>query len=273
MFKGKFSKVLVLGVACVAVVGMLALSACGGSQSSSASSSSAASDEYKLVTPGTLTVATSPDYAPMEYQENGEIKGYDIALIKEIAKQLGLNADIQNQAFDSLVTQVAGGKTFDCAISSITISDERAEQVAFTDAYYDSNLAIVVLKGSDITSRDMLNGQPIGAQSGSSGEDWAKENLKDSDYTPFQETPDMLAALRTGKLKAVIYDEPAAAYNIAHEYDDCDILEVIPTGEQYGIIVNTDNVALAEAINNAIAELQANGTIAKLQTEWFGAAK
>ena len=118
-----------------------------------------------------------------------------------------------------------------------------------------------------------LNGQPIGAQSGSSGEDWAKENLKDSAYTPFQETPDMLAALRTGKIKAVIYDEPAAAYNIAHEYDDCTILEVIPTGEQYGIIVNTDNVALAEAINNALAEMQADGTIAKLQEEWFGAAK
>ena len=95
----------------------------------------------------------------------------------------------------------------------------------------------------------------------------------DSAYTPFQETPDMLAALRTGKIKAVIYDEPAAAYNIAHEYDDCTILEVIPTGEQYGIIVNTDNVALAEAINNALAEMQADGTIAKLQEEWFGAAK
>ena len=275
MFKGKVSKVLVFGLACMAVVAMLALSACGGgsSQSSSSRSSSAADGEYKLVTPGTLTVATSPDYAPMEYQENGEIKGYDIALIKEIAKHLGLNADIQNQAFDSLVTQVAGGKTFDCAISSITISDERAEQVAFTDAYYDSNLAIVVLKDSDVTSRDALNGQPIGAQSGSSGEDWAKENLKDSAYTPFQETPDMLAALRTGKIKAVIYDEPAAAYNIAHEYDDCTILEVIPTGEQYGIIVNTDNVALAEAINNALAAMQADGTIAKLQEEWFGAAK
>ena len=124
MFKGKVSKVLVFGLACMAVVAMLALSACGGgsSQSSSSSSSSATDGEYKLVTPGTLTVATSPDYAPMEYQENGEIKGYDIALIKEIAKHLGLNADIQNQAFDSLVTQVAGGKTFDCAISSITIS-------------------------------------------------------------------------------------------------------------------------------------------------------
>ena len=96
---------------------------------------------------------------------------------------------------------------------------------------------------------------------------------EDSAYTPFQETPDMLAALRTGKIKAVIYDEPAAAYNIAHEYDDCTILEVIPTGEQYGIIVNTDNVALAEAINNALAEMQADGTIAKLQEEWFGAAK
>ena len=274
MLKGKFSRIAVFGFACIAVVGMLALSACGGSsQSSSASSSSAASDEYTLVTPGTLTVATSPDYAPMEYQENGEIKGYDIALIKEVAKHLGLDADIQNQAFDSLVTQVAGGKTFDCAISAITIDDERAEQVAFTDAYYDSNLASVVLKGSDVTSRDALNGQAIGAQSGSSGEAWAKENLKDIAYTPFQETPDMLAALRTGKIKAVIYDEPAAAYSIAHEYDDCDILEVIPTGEQYGIIVNTANVALTEAINNALAEMQADGTIAKLQEEWFGAAK
>lgn len=270
MFKKKLSKMLIIGVACVAAFGLLALSACGGSSQSSSASSEATQAEYTLVTDGTLTVATSPDYMPMEYQENGEIKGYDIDLIKAIGEKLGLDVVIEQQAFDSLVTQVAGGKTFDCAISSITISDERAEQVAFSDAYYDSNLAVVVLADSDFASKEDLNGQPIGAQSGTSGEDWAKENLTESAYTPFQETPDMLAALRTGKIMAAIYDEPVAANHVAGEYDDCSILEVIPTGEQYGIIVNTNNVALAEAINNAIAELEADGTIAKLQQQWFG---
>lgn len=271
--KRSIRKIGVLAAACLAVTGLLALSACGSSSANnngSAPNTSAESGEYTLVADGTLTIATSPDYAPMEYQENGEIKGYDIDLIKEVADRLGLKADIKNQAFDSLVTQVAGGKTFDAAISSITINDERAQQIAFTDPYYDSNLAIVVLADSDIASRDDLNGQSIGAQSGSSGEEWAQENLKDSEYTPFQETPDMLAALRSGKIVAAVYDEPAAAYNIAHEYDDAKVLEIIPTGEQYGIIVNTDNVALASAINEAIAEMRADGTFDDIQMEWFG---
>lgn len=271
MFKNKHAKVLVIGFAAVLAVGMLALVACGASSSSSKSASSSSSSSYSLVKDGTLTVATSPDYAPMEYQENGEIKGYDIAIIKEVAKRLNLKVDVQNQAFDSLVTQVAGGKKFDCAISSITINEERAEQVKFTDPYYDSNLAIVVLANSTATSKDQLNGKPVGAQSGSSGEEWAKENLKNSEYTPFQETPDMLAALRTGKIQAAIYDEPVAENHVKTEYSDCKVLEIIPTGEQYGIIVNKDNAALADAINATLKDMKADGTLDKLKTEAFSA--
>lgn len=262
--------------AALACFGVMALTACGGSSSSSstasdasAASSGASAANYKLVNDGQLTVITSADYQPMEYMEGNDIKGFDIDLIKAVGDKLGLETTVKSQSFDSLVTAIAGGTSADVSISSITINDERAEEVDFTDPYYDSNLAIVVMKDSKLKSKDDLNSKSIkvGAQSGSSGEDWVKENAKKADYTPFQETPDMLAALRTGKLDAAVYDEPVAETHVKGEYDDCKVLEVIPTGEQYGIIVNKDNPELTSAINQALKELQEDGTIDQLKKD------
>lgn len=263
---------LTIALLCAALASALALSACGASTGSDASSQDQGESQYDyaLVHPGVLTVATSPYFPPLEYLESGEIKGYDIALIKEIANRLGLTADIQRVRFESLVALVASGDRFDCAISAIAISSERAEQVAFTDPYLDANLAIVVLNDTDMTSKDQLNGQPVGTMSGTTGERWAQTNLPNSHCTPFKDTADMLAALRTGQIKAVIYDEPAAKSDLSGEYDDCQVLELISTGDQYGIVVNTSNVSLAVAINDAIAEMLADGTVAKLRAEWFG---
>ena len=265
MLKKKLTKVLVLGCAAVLAVGCLALTACGGS-----GNGDQASGDYKLVKEGTLTVSTSPDYKPMEYMEDGEIRGFDIALIDEIANRLGLQADVQQQAFDTLVTGVAGGTQFDCSISSITIDDERAEQVLFSDPYYDSNLAMVVLADSDFKAKEDLDGMKVAAQSGSSGEAWVKENLPNADYTPFQETPDALAALRAGTVDAVVYDDPVAENHVSGEYDDCKVLEVIPTGEQYGIIFNKDNQALCDAVNQVLKEMTEDGTMDKLKAEYIG---
>ena len=281
--KHNWSKALLVACVSVATIACLALTACGGgsskASSSSAASSSAASSAsatttsagYKLLEGGKLKVVTSAEYSPMEFMEGSDIKGFDIDLIKEIGKRLGLDVTISNQAFDSLVTSIAGGKQFDCSISAITINDERAEQVKFTNPYYDSNLAVVTLADSPIKSMDALSGAPIGAQSGSSGEEWAKENLKQSAYTPFQETPDLLAALRTGAVQAAIYDEPVAKNHVSTEYTDCKVLNVIPTGEQYGIIVSKDNAALADAMNKALADMKADGTYDKIAAQWFSA--
>lgn len=266
MLKKKLSKVIALGCAAVLAVGCMGLAACG----SSSDDTEQAAGDYTLVNEGTLTVSTSPDYMPMEYMEDGQITGFDIALINAIGEKLGLEVDVQQQAFDTLVTGVAGGSQFDCSISSITIDDERAEQVLFSDPYYDSNLAMVVLSDSDFTAKEDLDGQRVAAQSGSSGEAWVKENLPNADYTPFQETPDALAALRAGTVDAVVYDDPVAENHVSGEYDDCKVLEVIPTGEQYGIIVNLDNQALCDAINQALAELTEDGTVDQLKAEYIG---
>lgn len=269
MMKSRVFHACALCLACVLACGMLMLSACGGSSQTS-SSAKVAHDDYLLVKGGTLTVAASWESYPMAFQDGGDLKGYDIDLIKEVGKRLGLSVDVQSQPFGTLVAQVAAGEKFDCAISAIAITDDRAQQVAFTDPYCDAGLAVVVLADSGIASTADLAKLSVGAQSGSAGEKWVAANLAGASYTPFKETGDMLDALVDGKLQAVVYDQASAAYDIADEYDDCVVLELIPTGEQYGIAVSSDNPGLVNAINAALAEMRADGTIERLQAQWFG---
>ena len=258
--KSKFMKMIALAMG--AALACFALTACGGS-----SSNDSADGSYTLVKDGKLTVICSADFPPFEYMDGDDIKGYDAAIITEVAKRLGLEADISHMAFDSLITQVAGGAA-DVSISGLTITDERKADVDFSEPYYDSNLAIVTLSANDaIASKDDLKGKAIGAQSGSSGEDWSKENVGDENYTPFQEITEALASLRAGKVEALVFDAPVAEQYVKTAYTDCKVLEVIPTGEQYGIAVNKKNPALTEAINKALADMQADGTMDKIAEE------
>lgn len=247
----------------------------GSETSSSAATSAEATGEYTLLNDGVLTVGTSADFPPFEYMDGSEIVGFDAALIREIGDRLGLEVDLQNQAFDTLVTAVAGGSSLDAAISGITITPERQQEVDFSNSYYDSNLAIVVMKDAGYEAADAnaakeaLADAVIGAQSGTSGEEWAQENLADNELIPQQEVPDLLNQLRTGAVQAAVYDAPVAEAHVNGEYTDCEILTVIPTGEQYGIVVNKDNADLTMAINKALSDMEVDGTIDKLIAEYL----
>lgn len=252
----KLSKIFA-GVAAGALLATsLGLAACGGS-------SEQAADEYTLIEDGVLTVATSPDFMPFEYiGTDGEITGYDIAIINEVGNRLGLEVKFNPMSFDAVVEQVAGGASADIGVSGLTITDERLELVDFTDPYYDSNLAIVVRGDSELADRAAITDDlTIGGQSGSTGEDWAKENLSANPYVPYQEVPDALAALRVGQVDALVFDAPVAEQYTQGEYSDLRVLEVIATGDQLGFAVNKDNPGLTAAINEVLAEMQADGTI------------
>lgn len=265
MLRKALSKLLALGCAAVLAAGCLGVAGCAGS-----SDDSQASGGYTLVEDGKLTIGSDLDYPPMEYLEDGEPAGFGVDMMKEVCKRLGLEMNfLSPQNFDSLIMNVAGGSTMDVAVSSITINDERAEEVDFSTPYYDSNLAIVVMADSSYDSRDALSGKAVGVQSGSTGEEWAKENLSDSTVTPFNGPTDAFAALSAGKVEAVVLDAPVAA-NYAKNDASYKVLEEIATGEQYGIAVNKDNPALTEAINQALADMQADGTMDKLNEKWFG---
>lgn len=271
--KSKALKAAAVALSCALAVACLGLAACGGSNSGSDGSSSgnASLGSYKLVESGKLTVGSDLDYKPMEYLDGDKPAGFGVDMTQEICNRLGLEMNfLSPQNFDSLITQVNGGTSMDVAVSSITINDEREELVDFSTPYYDSNLAIVTLASSDIASASDLSGKPVGAQSGSTGEEWAKENLGDSSYTPYTGPTDALTALRAGKIQAVVLDAPVASDYVKEDAGTYKLVDEIATGEQYGIAINKDNPELKKAIDSALADMQADGTLDKLKNKWLG---
>lgn len=232
----------------------------------------AAAGEFKLVEPGKLTIGSDLDYKPLEYRdEENNPTGFGVAMAQEICNRIGLEMNfLPAQNFDTLITQVAAGTKMDVAVSSITITDARLEEVDFSTPYYDSNLAIVTSVDAEFESKDDVNGAKVGVQQGSTGEEWVNENWRDSEVTPFTGPTDLMAAMAAGSVEAAVYDEPVARNLVATEYTDFKVLEIIPTGEQYGIAVNKDNPALLAAINGALAEMEEDGTLDELFKTWIG---
>ena len=271
----KAFRIAVFAAAAALALGIIAgCSSSGSASSASASdSASAASSEaagsYTLVKEGTLTVIASLDFPPFENLENGEAVGFEVDLINEIGSRLGLAVDIQNKNFDAIVPAIAAGGSADLGVSGITITPEREEQVLFSDSVYDSNQAIVAMKSAKITDISQLEGKTIAAQSGTTGSDWAKENIPNCKVTDFAEVTACFAALQSGKADAVSIDLPVAAEYIRTAYQDAEIVKETPTGEQLGIAINKENTALQADINKILTDMREDGTYDKLYDKWF----
>lgn len=224
-----------------------------------------------LIEEGKLYVGSDCDYPPfISLDENGEPTGFEVELMQAIADDLGLElVYLEPLNFDSLPTVVAGGGKIDLAVSSITITEDRQEVMDFCIPYFVSNQAVVVRAGSSYTTALDLDGLVVGAQSGTTGLDWAVESLPNATVKEFNLTSEGLAALRAGEIEAMIYDEPVAVEHVNGGYDDCVILEVIPTAEQYAFGVSYDNPALKAAINESLQKLIDDGTYAEIFAKYF----
>lgn len=272
----KFKKLAVL-LAAVACVASLALVGCGGGSDEAAPADgdqAAAAADFQLLNEGKLTVATSPDFPPFENIVDGEYVGLDMEIMKAVAAELGLEFNPVVIQFDGIIPALQSGGQADVAISGMTITPERQEQVDFSTAYYVDDLAIVVVSGGDITADNVdeaLNaeGMTIAVQSGTTGESYANENFANANTQPYGNATDTFAAMQAGQANAVITNKAVAEAMLA-SYEDCEIVKAIATNEEYGIAVPKGNEALLNAINDAIAKLQADGTIDSLTTEIMG---
>ena len=139
----------------------------------------------------------------------------------------------------------------------------------FTDTYCDVNQSITVLKDSGVTEVSQLEGKKIGAQSGTTGYEWASENVKDAQVVAFDEMTAVFAALQSGQIDAVAVDQPVANYYVKNAYTDCEVIVTIPTGEQYAMAVSKDNPELTAALNRALQAVRDNGTYADLEAKWL----
>lgn len=266
-------------VAAAAVASIAGLAGCsnGGDAAGSAPAGSApatSADDLGLMTEGTLTIATSPDFPPFENLEGDEYVGFDIEVGKAIAENLGLEPAFVTLQFDAIIPAIQAGGQADIAISGLTVDPERAEQVDFSDSYYTDDQAIAVMKGGDITSdnaEDELNkeGVVIAVQSGTTGETFVKETFPNATVQPYGNSTDAFAAMQSGQANAVCTNISVVSQMLADAYQDAEVVYTAATGEEYAVAVSKDNPALLDAVNGAIEALEQDGTIDSLK-EQFG---
>jgi len=260
-----------------ALAAMAGLAACGSASTGSSDTSSSASTstaDYTLVTSGTLTCIAELGFAPFEYMDEstGEAKGFDIDVANAIAEKMGLTCTfLPNQKFDTLVPTIKQGGKADIAISGITINDERAKEIDFTDPYVDSNQSLVVLATSNDSSSTLnVAGKKIACQAGTTGEEWIQENMPNVTCVPLDDVAAAMTGVQTGLYDGFVIDLPVSSNLITKSFTDLKVAEKIPTGEQYGIAVSKDNPGLTAAINDALAKIKSDGTMDDLETTWFG---
>ncbi len=268
-------KVLAIITSFVLAMSLL-LAGCGGGGTDGGggtnSSASGVGTEIKTVKPGVITVASDCDYPPFISMNGEQPQGYEYELLEAIADAMGYELEyLTPQNFDTIVAAVAAGTNADVGCSSITIKEDRLEMVDFATPYFDSNQAAVALKEKTYSSAMDLNGKTVGAQSGTTGADWVRENLRESGTVlkEYNQLAEVMAALAAGDIEAAFFDEPAAVEQVGGTYDNCYIVEAIPTGEQYGICVSKDNPALTQAINEAMKTISQNGTFEKIFKKYF----
>ena len=258
----------------------LALTACGGSASSTASStaSSAASSEaastsaaaeLTTVEAGKLPMATNATFPPYERTtDSGEIEGIDVDTAKAIAEKLGLELQIDDMDFDAALLSVQQGKA-DIVMAGVTVTDERKAVMDFSDSYATGIQSIIVPEGSDITSPDDLAGKKIGTQRGTTGYIYCSDDFGDDAVVAYDDGLTAVQALKNGQVDAVVIDNaPATEYVAANP--GLVILDTSYAEEDYAIGMAKGS-ALEDAVNAALEELKADGTLQSIVDKYINA--
>jgi ABC-type amino acid transport substrate-binding protein len=220
---------------------------------------------------GKIAVASNIAYPPFEFSPKGEPSGFDIDLMNEIAKRAGFEVEYENVRFDSILRGL-DTDLFDAAISAMTITKEREQQIDFSDPYFNADQALLVASTSEVQSIADLAEAPVGVQAGSTGQIKAEELLDDEQIgkiMPYRTIGEAFVALEDGKVEAVIYDLSAAHRKIVESDGEIRFVEPISTGEQYGIAFPKDS-PLVDPVNQALAEIKDDGTYEKLYKKWIG---
>ena len=260
----------------------LALTACGGSAStassaaassvaasSEAASTSAAAAELTTVEAGKLTMATNATFPPYEMTTDaGTIEGIDVDTAQAIAEKLGLELQIDDMDFDAALLSVQQGKA-DIAMAGITVTDERMAVMSFSDSYATGIQSIIVPEGSDIASPDDLAGKKIGTQRGTTGYIYCSDDFGDENVVAYDDGLTAVQALNNGQVDAVVIDNAPAQEFIAAN-PGLKILDTSYAEEDYAIGMAKGS-SLEDAVNAALKELKADGTLQSIVDKYITA--
>jgi polar amino acid transport system substrate-binding protein len=216
-----------------------------------------------------ISVATDATWPPFESvnEQTKEIEGFDIDLFKAIAEKAGIEVEFVNVAWDPLLAGMAQG-TYDAAISSITITPERAKAMLFSDPYFDAGQIITVRSNNTtINSKSDLVGKTVAVQLGTTG-NIEVDNIVGAKAKPYDDIGLAFQDLMNGQVDAVVCDNPVAKNYVGTNPDKLKTVGTPFTSEQYGIAVAKGKDDLLKKINDGLKKVKAAGTISTLSTKW-----
>ena len=276
---------LLMGTAMV-----LSLAACGGSASSAASSEAASSEAVSseetseaaseentdeaaaltTVNAGKLTMSTNAAFPPYEMTtDSGDFEGIDIDVAAAIAEKLGLELQVDDMDFDAALLAAQSGKS-DIVMAGVTVTDERQKVMDFSDTYAEGIQSIIVPEDSDIASADDLAGKIIGTQRGTTGYIYCTDDFGEDSVVAYDDGLTAVQALNNGQVDAVVIDNAPAKEFVAAN-PGLKILDTAYAQEDYAIGVAKGNTELLNAINGALEELQADGTLQSIVDKYIKA--
>ena len=268
----------------LAAMMVLALAACASNASTdttapadSAAETEAPAEEAadSTAASGKLTMATEATFPPYEYYDGDAIVGIDVEVAQAIAAKLGMELEVTDIAFDSIIPGIQTGK-YDMGMAGMTVTDERKEQVNFSDSYATGVQVVIVKDDSAIASVDDLFADGantvVGTQAGTTGFIYATSDIEDAGLgtvKSFGKTTDAVEALKNGQVDCVILDnEPAKALVAANE--GLHILDTEYAVEDYAIAIAKENTDLLDKVNAALAELKDDGTLQSIVDKYIG---
>ena len=215
---------------------------------------------------GTLVMATNAEFPPYEYHEGDEIVGIDAEIAAAIAEKLGMELQVEDMAFDSLIPAIQSNKA-DMVLAGMTVTEDRLENVNFSDSYATGVQVVIVKEDSDIKSVDDLFAEganhSIGVQTATTGDIYTTDDIEGAGLGTverFNTGADAVQALLTDKIDCVVIDnEPAKAFVAANE--GLVILDTEYVTEDYAIAVAKGNDELLAKLNEALTALTEDGTI------------
>ena len=270
----------------MALAMVMSLAACGNSSSSSAGSSASnsssasqsdassagdtsSSGELTTIQEGKLIMSTNAAFPPYEMtDDNGNVVGIDADIAAAIAEKLGLELVIDDMDFDSALLAVQQGKS-DMVMAGVSVDPEREAVMDFSTSYATGVQVIIVKEGSDVTL-DNLGDQLIGTQRGTTGEIYCTDDYGADHVAAYDNGISAVQALMNDQVDCVVIDQAPALEFVAAN-PGLTVLETAYANEDYAIGVNKGNTALLDAINTALAELNADGTIQSILDNYISA--
>lgn len=253
-------------IAAFAMAALMAISAAG------CSSTRSIADIQKN---GKLMMSTNAEFEPFEYKDGGEVVGIDIEISQKIADAIGVELEVTDIAFDSLIPALQSGKA-DIVAAGMTADDDRRKNVDFSESYFNASQAIIVTVDSEIAGPEDLEGKTVGVQLGTTGDKYCTNEKGDNEYTVgevrrYSKGMEAVSDLMAGRIDAVVIDNFPAQKFVENNADAIKVLDTALTEEEYAIAVPKGSTELLDKVNEVIGEMKESGELDEIVSKYIAA--